>query len=106
MKAIYSARLTVLTFVITMSISFGQPVITNQPAPQATAPGATATFQVGASSTEPISYQWQKNPGHGFSDLADRTNAVLLLANVQPWDASDYRVVVANSAGVRTSAVA
>ena len=89
-----------------LGTSWGQPVITNQPTPQATAPGTTVTFQVGASSIEPLAYQWQKNPGNGFSDLADRTNAALVLANVQPWDAGDYRVVVTNITGVRTSAVA
>src|SRR5262249_1460640 len=83
-----------------------QILLTNQPATQATAPGTSVTFEVGASSIEPLTYQWQKNPGTGFSDLADRTNAALVLANVQPWDASDYRVVVANSTGARTSAVA
>jgi hypothetical protein len=106
MKAIHTAGPALLMFMATVSICFGQPVITNQPAPQATAPGTTVTFQVGASSIEPLAYQWQKNPGAGFSDLADRTNAALVLASVQPWDASDYRVVVANSAGARTSAVA
>ena len=87
-------------------VGLAQPIITNQPVPQATAPGTTVTFQVGASSTEPLAYQWQRNPGTGFSNLADRTNAALALANVQPWDAGDYRVVVANSTGARTSAVA
>jgi hypothetical protein len=87
-------------------VGLAQPIITNQPVPQATAPGTTVTFQVGASSTEPLAYQWQRNPGTGFSNLADRTNAALVLANVQPWDAGDYRVVVANSTGARTSAVA
>jgi hypothetical protein len=106
MKAIHTAGHTLLVFLATVSLCFGQPLITNQPAPQAAAPGTTVTFQVGASSIEPLAYQWQKNPGNGFSDLADRTNAALVLVNVQPWDASDYRVVVANSAGARTSAVA
>jgi hypothetical protein len=54
MKAIHTTGLTLLTFLITVSISFGQPVITNQPSPQATAPGATVTFQVGATSSEPL----------------------------------------------------
>jgi hypothetical protein len=93
-------------FLATVSICLGQPLITNQPAPQATAPGTTVIFQVGASSIEPLAYQWQKNPGNGFSDLADGTNAALILANVQPWDAGDYRVVVTNITGARTSAVA
>lgn len=87
-------------------VGLAQLTITNQPATQATAPGATVTFQVGATGTEPLAYQWQKNPGNGFSDLADRTNAALVLANVQPWDAGDFRVVATNITGARTSAVA
>jgi hypothetical protein len=102
----FDAALTLLMFLATASSCFGQPLITNHPAPQATAPGTTVTFQVGTSSIEALAYQWQKNPGNGFSDLADRTNAALVLANVQPWDAGDYRVVVTNSTGARTSAVA
>ena len=98
--------LTSAIFLATASICFAQPVITNQPRTQATAPGATVTFHVGARGTEPLAYQWQKNPGNGFSDLADRTNAALVLTNVQPWDACDYRVVVTNISGARTSAVA
>ena len=106
MKAIHTAGPTLLMFLATASSCFGQPLITNQPAPQAAAPGRTVTFQVGANSLGPLAYQWQKNPGNGFSALADRTNAALVLVNVQPWDASDYRVVVANSTGARTSTVA
>ena len=97
MKAIHTAGPTLLMFLATVSISFGQPVITNQPAPQATAPGTTVTFQVGATSIEPLAYQWQKNPGNGFSDLADRTNAALVLASLQPWDVSDYTASLAET---------
>jgi len=63
-------RLSLLATAIILAAlgtSWGQPVITNQPAPQATASGATITFQVGASSIGPLAYQWQKNP---FSGLA------------------------------------
>jgi hypothetical protein len=93
-------------FLATVSICFGQPVITNQPATQATARGATVTFDVGARGTAPLAYQWQKNPGNVFSDLANCTNAALVLTNVQPWDARDYRVVITNTTGARTSVVA
>jgi len=89
-----------------LGTSLAQPVITNQPPPQATAPGRTVTFQVGAKGTEPLAYHWQRNLGNDFSDLADRTNAALVLANVQPWDAGDYRAVVTDTSGASTSAVA
>ena len=105
-NSMFNAHFTLLLFLAAANAGFGQPVITNQPATQATAPGTTVTFQVGARGTEPLAYQWQKNPGNGFSDLADRTNASFVLANVQPWDAGDYRVVITNITGARTSAVA
>lgn len=89
-----------------LGTGWAQPVITNPPSPQAAAPGATVTFQVGASSAEPIEYQWQKNVTDGFIDLSERRNSALVLTNVQPWDASDYRVLLGNSLGVVTSAVA
>ena len=102
----FDVLLSLLLLLAAVGASFGQPVITNQPQTQAVAPGATATFTIGASGAEPLAYQWQRNPGTGFSDLADRTNAVLVLTNAQPWDASDYRVFVTNLSGSRTSAVA
>ena len=58
--------LTLLLFLATASLCFGQPVITNQPQTQAVAPGATVTFDVGARGTAPLTYQWQKNPGNWF----------------------------------------
>ena len=98
--------LTLLLFLATLTAGFGQPTITSQPQTQAVAPGTTATFTVGASGTEPLAYQWQRNLGAGFADLANGTNARLALTNVQTWDATDYRVVVTNLGGARTSAVA
>ena len=98
--------LTLLLFLDTVSLCFCQPVITNQPQTQAVAPGANVTFDVGARGTAPLTYQWQRNPGNGFSDLVNCTNAVLVLTNAQPWDATDYRVVVVNLGGARTSSVA
>jgi hypothetical protein len=90
----------------TSSASLSQPVITNQPQTQAVAPGEAVTFIVGARGTEPLVYQWQRNLGAGFYDLADCTNAILSLTNTQPWDAAAYRVAVSNVNGVRASAVA
>jgi len=95
--------LSVTGILLATMCSPGQPVITNQPQTQAVAPGATATFRVGASGAQPLAYQWQGNPGTGFANLADSTNAVLTLTNPQPWDAWDYRVVVSNVSGASTS---
>lgn len=106
MRANPTTGLALLILLAMVSVCFGQPVITNQPAFQATAPGTVVSFQVGASSPDPPAYQWQKNSGNGFSALADQTNAALVLSNVQPWDAGDFRVVVSSALGVTTSAVA
>jgi len=101
-----SELLIVGIFLATVGTGFGQLIITNQPSPKAVAPGAAVIFNVGARGTEPLAYQWQRNLGAGFSDLPDRTNAVLTLTNVQSWDAWDYRAVVSNLAGARISAPA
>ena len=79
-------KLTLLAagiFLAAVNTGYSQPIITNQPRILATALGATATFTVGASGVEPLTYQWQMDPGTGFSDLAGRTNAVLTLPEVQ-----------------------
>ena len=102
----FNVLLTLLLMLVVTGTGWGQPVITNQPQTQAVAPGTTATFTMGASGAEPLAFQWQRNLGAGFSDLADCTNAALMLTNVQPWDAWDYRVVVTNLTGSQTSAVA
>jgi hypothetical protein len=85
---------------------FGQPIIiSNQPQSSTNLAGTTAAFLVGATGTEPLAYQWQKY-GADFADLADRTNATLVLTNVVCGDAGDYRVVVTNIEGAVTSPVA
>jgi hypothetical protein len=98
--------LVAVVLLATVGSGFGQPIITNQPQTQAVAPGASVSFSVGVRGTEPLAYQWQRNLGAAFSDLAGGTSAVLKLTNAQPWDATDYRVIVTNLDGVRTSSVA
>ena len=79
------------------------PAITTQPTNQSAAVGQTATFNVVASGTAPLSYQWYFNTN---TLLPNKTNAVLTLTNVQTTNAGGYSVVVANSAGSATSVVA
>ena len=54
----------------------------------------SASFSVTAGGTPPLQYQWQLN---GVS-LPGRTNDSLLLTNVQPGQAGNYRVQVFNTA--------
>ena len=77
------------------------PVIVSPPASRTNLLGTTATFTVGVTGTEPISYQWRFN---GF-DLAGATASNLTLVNVQLTNAGSYVVVVTNVAGAVTSAV-
>ena len=88
-----------------ISRCFGQPVITAQPQDQTNYVGTTATFTVVVTGIDPLSYQWQKYTT-AFTDLTDRTNAVLNLSNVQTNDATDYRVVVTDATGSTNSAAA
>ncbi|TAK96422.1 MAG: PKD domain-containing protein [Verrucomicrobia bacterium] len=78
------------------------PVITTPPASQTVIGGSTATFTVTATGTVPLAYQWRCNgtniPGANLSSYA-RVNA-------QAADAGNYLVVVTNSLGSVTSAVA
>ena len=77
------------------------PTITSQPQSQAVAAGQSALFSVGASGAE-TSYQWKFNS----TAVSGATNASLNLTNVQTTNAGSYTVVVTNSAGSITSAVA
>jgi len=82
--------------------------------PQAMAVGATAAFVVDAVGTVPLRYQWwfnginQLTNGNqaGGSIISGATNAVLTLGNAQTNNSGGFTVVITNSSGSVTSAVA
>jgi hypothetical protein len=78
------------------------PSITVQASSQAVMVGQNASFSVVASGTTPLSYQWSLNG----TALSGATSSALTLANVQTTDAGNYTVVVTNSLGSVTSALA
>jgi lysophospholipase L1-like esterase len=78
------------------------PVITGQPQNRTNAAGTTAIFNVAATGTAPLAYQWQLNG----TNISGAVNPILILSNVQPSATGSYLVVVTNSAGAATSAVA
>ena len=78
------------------------PVITNQPKSLAVNPGSPASFAVGATGTGTLSYQWQKNG----TNLPGATTNLYALASATTNDAANYTVVITNSFGSVTSAVA
>jgi ASPIC and UnbV/FG-GAP-like repeat len=95
-------------FAVAMSLAtftpvFGQPVITNQPQNQTALAGTTATFTVGATGVDPLSYQWRSyaNPTT-FTNIPFGTEATLLLTNVQPTTRR-FAVMVTDSGGSATS---
>src|SRR5205814_9191228 len=64
--------------------------------------GSNAMFSVTATSADPLNYQWQFNGGN----LLSANNSTLTIASCQSSNAGNYRVIVSNSGGSVTSAVA
>ncbi len=78
------------------------PLLTSQPANQFTNIGQTVSFSVTALGTGPLNYRWRQD---GI-ELTGATSSTLTLDNLQAANAGNYDVVVSNSFGSVTSAVA
>jgi len=78
------------------------PSITLQPSNQTAYAGENVTLNARASGTAPLSYQWLFNGG----SVAGATSTNLVLTNAQPAQAGNYALMVTNSLGSVTSAVA
>ena len=78
------------------------PTITAQPQDQTLLRGLNAALSVTANGTAPLSYQWRFNG----TNLANASGSACTVMNAQPANAGSYSVLVANSAGSVTSAVA
>jgi len=78
------------------------PVILRDLSSQTNYRSMMANLSVDAGGAPPLSYQWIK----AGTPILNGTNAVLTLANLQSADAADYQVIVTNSLGTVTSAVA
>lgn len=78
------------------------PTIITQPATQTVATGGTASFEVVATGSAPLRYQWRFNA----VAIPGATNAGFSLTSARPGDAGAYSVVVSNAAGTATSLVA
>ncbi len=84
------------------------PAITSQPQSCTNLPGTTASFQVTATGTQPLSYRWRKN-GLNLADggaITGATSDLLSLTGVTTNYAGDFSVVITNVAGSVTSSVA
>lgn len=84
----------------TLTVNVFPPSITTQPASQSVSPGANVTFNVTASGTPPLSYQWKFNG----ANISGATGNSYTKNNVQSTDQGNYAVVVSNPYGSATSA--
>src|SRR5262245_13081207 len=78
------------------------PVIITQPENQVVSVGANATFDVLASGTPPLTYQWRFNG----ANLPGENSSTLHVAAVTTNNAGTYTVVVSNAGGSVTSSPA
>jgi hypothetical protein len=83
-------------------LASGPPYIAQQPLTRVAIAGSTVMLHVGACGDGHLAYQWFFND----AALADQTNAVFTLPNVQPQNAGGYYAIVTNALGAVTSQVA
>ncbi len=78
------------------------PVITSSPQSAVLYAGNTLNLSVGVSGSSPLSFQWRKDN----SPLFAATNSTYSITNIQKIDAGNFDVIVTNTAGKATSAIA
>ena len=79
------------------------PSITAQPTNLTITAGSSAVFNVTATGSAPLRYQWCFNTN---SALANATNATLTLNSINATNAGAYSVIVTNAVGAVTSSIA
>jgi uncharacterized lipoprotein YddW (UPF0748 family) len=89
------AILTVVTTAI-------PPILITQPLSKIGLAGNNITLQATADGTAPFSWRWRKNG----ANVSGATSSSLFLSNMTPASAGNYTVIVTNTAGAVTSAVA
>ena len=84
---------------ISLSGQLQLPVIVAQPQSQSVPTGVAASFEVVATGTAPLVYQWWFNG----KAVAEGTSSTLVINNAQAVQSGNYWVVVSNSLGSVTS---
>ena len=90
---------TLTNTITAANIASGAPIITNQPRSLVVHAHDMASFQVSASGTVPLAYQWTLNG----TNLAGATSGTLTVSNVMPTDLGLYAVIVTNNFGTTVS---
>ena len=93
---------TNVTITIVAAGGASPPAITRQPASQALPAGTNVSFSVTATGTAPLHYQWRKDG----SNLSGATTSSYSIGSISTNDSGNFAVVITNSAGSITSAVA
>ncbi len=100
--AVANAAGSVTSAPVSVRVLPAAPLIVSNPVPLIVAASSNATFGVSAMGSQPLAYQWflQGAP------IAGATAAQYALGGAQSINSGAYKVVVANSMGSATSAVA
>jgi len=80
-------------------VTTNPPMITLQPQSQTNIVGANVTFNVVATGSDPLTYQWRFNT----TNIAGANESAYTVANIQLADGGDYSVVITNLGGTITS---
>ncbi len=98
-----AGSVTSSTATLSVSATLVAPSITSQPVSKTVTAGQTATFQVAASGSAPLAFQWRKNgTAIGGATAASYTTPATTTAD----NAAQFTVLVSNSAGSVTSGAA
>ena len=94
--------ISLLLVALPLSLRAASPQIDVQPVSRSVIEGTSHTFEVTASGTAPLAYQWRKDG----SDISGGNAATLALTAIQTSAAGFYSVVVSNGDGAVTSSLA
>jgi hypothetical protein len=91
---------------VSLTVQAVAPTIQTQPQSASLPPNNSVSFQVVASGSKILSYQWKKN-GVALSNggkISGAQSAILTIADILSADGGNYSVTISNAAGTITSA--
>jgi hypothetical protein len=80
-----------------------RPAITEHPSQQTIAVGGTAVLTATVTGKPAPTYKWESIVDRKWTAVKGATSATLLITNVKPSDATNYRVIATNASGSATS---